>query len=43
MVTLFVPFRNEHIDILDNFAFLNLFDEHKTKILEKKKQFMKKE
>lgn len=39
MVLLFIPFKNEHCDILDGNKFLQLYDTHEASILNKRKEY----
>lgn len=39
MVTLYIPFRHEEADILENMKFIRLYDENVDLILQKRKEF----
>ena len=39
MVTLYIPFRNEEIDILDCNKFIEIYDENETLMMEARKDF----
>ena len=39
MVLLYVPFRNEAVDVLDRNKFLDIYEQNETLILEKRKEY----